>query len=210
MRRARLSSVGGFFARTLVLFALALALWYLAREWVVLPAAWVAEHAMQIAFPGWALGTERTGDALTLLTRLAMVAPDGRVGEIALDVRMLKYCYGIPLLAALVIASWPRGGWWKLLLGLVLLVPFQAWGICAEWLLQVALYSGPAPARQAGFGPVAANLIGAAYQLGFLMFPTLAPVLVWLAFDRKQIAIVLLDGAVSAKHGDRQHGAGSI
>lgn len=197
MQFARFSSVGGFFARTLVLFVLALAGWYLARDWVVLPAAWIAEHLMQLAFPAWVRGTERAGDALTLLTRLAMVAPDGRVGEIALDVRMLKYCYGMPLLAALVIASWPRGWWWKLLLGLAVLVPFQAWGICAEWLLQVALYSGPAPARQAGFGPVSANLIGAGYQLGFLMFPTLAPVLVWLAFDRKQLATALLDGALS-------------
>ena len=202
MRRARLSSVGGFFARTLLLFALALALWWLARDWVVLPAAWVAEHAMQLAFSGWVRGTERSADTLTLLTRLAMVAPDGRVGEIALDVRLLKYCYGTPLLAALMIASWPRGGWWKLLLGFVALVPFQAWGMAAEWLLQVALYSGPAPAAQAGFGPVAANVIGAAYQLGFLMFPTLAPVLIWLAFDRKQIATVLLDGALSARRGD--------
>ena len=201
MQRARLSSVGGFFARTLVFFALALALWYLARHWVVLPAAWLGDHAMQLAFPGWVRGTERAGDALTLLTRLAMVAPDGRVGEIALDVRMLKYCYGTPLLAALMIASWPRGWWWKLLLGLMALVPFQAWGLCAEWLLQVALFSGPAPTLQAGFGPVAANLIGAAYQLGFLMFPTLVPVLVWLAFDRKQIATALLDGALSRKRG---------
>lgn len=198
MRRVQVSSFGGFFARTLVLFALALALWWLARDWVVLPAAWVADHAMQIAFSGWVRSTERAGDTLTLLTRLSMVAPDGRVGEIALDVRMLKYCYGTPLLAALMIASWPRGWWWKLLLGLFVLVPFQAWGMAAEWLLQVALYSGPTPAAQAGFGPVAANLIGAAYQLGFLMLPTLAPVLIWLAFDRKQMATALLDGALSA------------
>ena len=202
MRRPRFSSVGGFFARTLVLFALALALWYLARDWVVLPAAWFADHAMHLAFPGWVRGTERSGEVLTLLTRLAMVAPDGRVGEIALDVRMLKYCYGTPLLVALMLASWPRGWWWKLLLGLVALVPFQAWGLVAEWLLQVAHYSGSAPAAQAGFGPVSANLIGAAYQLGFLMFPTLAPVLVWLAFDRKQVATVLLDGALSARRGE--------
>ena len=129
-----------------------------------------------------------------------MVAPDGRIGEIALDAHMLKYCYGMPLLTALMIASGPRGWWWKLLLGLVILVPIQAWGLSAEWLLQVALYSGPAPAAQAGFGSIAANLIGAGYQLGFLVLPPLAPVLIWLAFDRKQVATALLDGALSAQH----------
>lgn len=183
-----------------MLFALALALWWMARDLAVLPAAWLAEHVAQWVFPAWVRGVERSDDALTLLTRLSMVAPDGRVGEIALDVRMLKYCYGMPLLAALMAASGSRGWWWQLPLGWLVLVPFQAWGLVAEWLLQVALFSGPAPAAQAGFGAVAANAIGAAYQLGFLMFPTLVPVLVWLGFDRKQMTGALLDGARSSRH----------
>ncbi len=199
MWRARPSSIGEFFARTLALFALALAWWWLARDIVVLPAAWLAEHVAQWAFPGWAHGVERSHDVLTLLTRLSMVAPDGRVGEIALDVQMLKYCYGMPLLAALMLASAPHRWWWKLPLGWLMLVPFQAWGMVAEWLLQAALFSGPAAAAQAGFGTVAANAIGASYQLGFLMFPTLVPVLVWLAFDRKQTTTALLAGTQSAR-----------
>lgn len=193
----RNSSIGAFLARALGFFALALAGWYLARDWVVAPPAWLAEFAMHTLFPDWVRGTERAGDVQTLVTALSVVAADGRIGELAVDAKLFKYCCGAPLLVALLLASRPRGWAWKLPLGLLVLVPFQAFSVCAEWLLHVAVLSGPVPARQAGFGAVAANLIGAAYQLGFLVLPTLAPVLVWLALDRKVVATVLLEGALA-------------
>ena len=191
------SSIGAFLARTFGFFVLVLALWYLAREWVVAPPAWVAELAMRALFSDWVRGTERAGDVQTLVTTLSVAAADGRIGDLAVDAELFKYCCGAPLLAALLLASRPRGWAWKLPLGLLVLVPLQAFSICADWLLHVAVLSGPVPAHQAGFGAVAVNLIGAAYQLGFLILPTLAPVLVWLMLDRKMIATVLLDGALA-------------
>ena len=56
------SSVVAFLARTLAFFALTLAVWYLARDWVVAPPAWLAEFAMRTLFSGWVRGTERAGD----------------------------------------------------------------------------------------------------------------------------------------------------
>lgn len=198
------SSVAAFAARTLGYFALALSAWYLARDWVVAPPAWLAEAAMRTLFSGWVGGVERSGDVLTLVTRLSVVAPDGRIGELTVDARLFKFCCGAPLLVALLLASRPRGWPAKLPLGLLALVPLQAFGVCTEWLLHVAVLSGPVPAREAGFGPVAANLIGAAYQSGFLILPTLAPVLVWLALDRKLVATVLLEGALSGYRARRR------
>ena len=191
------SAVTGFLARTLLWFAAALTLWYLARDWVVVPPAWLAEHAMLRAFPEWVRGADLAGQMQTLQTSLTVVAPDGRIGEATVEAGLLKYCYGTALFVALLLASWPHGVGWKLPLGIAALVPFQAFSICADWLLHVATRLGPSTAVQTGFGPVTTNLIGAAYQLGFLMLPTLVPVLLWLALDRKLVATVLLEGALS-------------
>ncbi|MEO8247856.1 MAG: exosortase H-associated membrane protein [Burkholderiales bacterium] len=196
-QRRAIGSIGGFFARVLLFFAIALALWYAARQWVVLPPAWLAEHVMGWAFPHWVRGAEAAGDVQTLITALTVAAPDGRIGEVTVEAGALKYAYGAPLLAALLFATWPRGLAWKLPLGLLLLFPFQAWGICAEWLVHVAVQLGPAVADQAGFGAFATNLIGAGYQLGFLILPSLTPVLIWLVLDRRLVATVLLEGALS-------------
>lgn len=152
---------------------------------------------MRWAFPHWVRGSELAGDVQTLLTSLTVVAPDGRIGDVAFDAGLLKYAWGAPLLAALLLSTRPRGVWWKLPLGIALLIPFQAFGVCTEWLVQVAVRLGPQVSQQAGFGAFEANLIGAAYQLGFLILPSLMPVLIWLTLDRKLIAAVLLDGALS-------------
>ena len=85
--------------------------------------------------------------------------------------------------------------------GLLALVPFQAWGICLTWLLQVAVVAGEQTRGQTRFGPWAGNLIAAGYQLGFLILPTLVPVLLWLAADRRVLAGAMIEGALAGKDG---------
>ncbi len=62
------------------------------------------------------------------------------------------------------------------------------------------LRAGPQVASEAGFSAMGMNLVAAGYQFGYLIFPALAPVLVWLALDRRLMATVLLEGSLSGKH----------
>ncbi|WP_398312682.1 exosortase H-associated membrane protein [Zoogloea sp.] len=194
------SLIGGFFLRTLLLLVPMLVLWYWAREWVVAPSVWLAGKALQFQFPSWVLGIEKEGAHHTLLTNLRVLAQGGRIGELAPEIRALTYCYGSALLPALLLGSQARKLWWKLPTGLALLIPFQAWSIAFAWLLQVAVQAGPQVAGEAGFSSLGTNLVAAGYQFGFLIFPALAPVLVWLALDRRLVATVLLEGSLSGKH----------
>ncbi|KAB2970601.1 exosortase H-associated membrane protein [Zoogloea sp.] len=194
------SVIGGFFLRTLLFLVPTLALWYAARDWVITPPAWLASEVLRYLFPSWVLGMERDGVSHVLVTNLRILAQNGRIGELAPEIRALSYCYGSALLPALLLASRARGLWWKLPAGLALLVPFQAWGISFAWLLQVAVHSGPQVASQAGFASLGINLVAVGYQFGYLLFPALAPVLIWFAFDRRLVATVLVEGSLSAKH----------
>jgi len=194
-------TLGGFFARALLWLMLALAVWYPLRHWMVLGPAWLAREVMTAAFPRWVTGAQIDGGMQVLFTTLRVLGAGNRVGELAPEVNGLLYAYGAPLLAALLLASRPRRWWWKLPAGLLALVPFQAWGICFAWLLQVAVVAGEQTRMQTRFGAWETNLIAAGYQFGFLILPTLVPVLLWLAFDRRVLASAMIEGALAGSDG---------
>ncbi|MBN9695502.1 MAG: hypothetical protein J0L85_06855 [Zoogloea sp.] len=194
------SVIGGFFLRALLFLAPMLALWYAVRDGIVVPPTWLAGETLRYLFPSWVLGVERDGASHVLITNLRVLAQNGQIGELAPDTRALSYCYGSALLPALLLASRAKGLWWKLPAGIALLIPFQAWGISFAWLLQVAVQAGPQVAHQAGFSSLGINLVAVGYQFGYLLFPALAPVLIWFAFDRRLVATVLVEGSLSAKH----------
>ncbi|HRD34709.1 MAG TPA: hypothetical protein PLR02_10700 [Rhodocyclaceae bacterium] len=192
-----LSVVGGFFTRALLWLIPALALWYWGAEWVVKPATWLAERAMLGLFPGWVLGVEALpGGEIDLLTSLRMPAEQGMVGELSSTTRVLKFTHGIPFFVALMLACRSRGLWWKLPLGLAVMVPFQAWGVCFEWLVDVAIMAGVQTQAQTGFGAWHANFFGIGAQLGYLIFPTLVPLMLWIAFEQGFVRTVVVDGAL--------------
>ena len=191
----------GFFGAALLWLVVALAIWYPLRHWMVLPSAWLAGELMSAAFPRWVTGVELGGRSQVLLTSLRIWSPDNRLGDLAPEANGLVYAYGAPMLAALLLAASTRRWWWKLPAGLLALVPFQAWGICCTWLLQVAVVAGEQTRDQTRFGPWETNLIAAGYQFGFLILPTLVPVLLWLAFDRRVLAAALIEGALTGDAG---------
>lgn len=189
-------AVAGFFLRTLFWLAISLTVWYLARDFVVRPAAWLAGEVMRTTFPYWVTGTELTGTQQTLLTKLMAQDAGGRWGQLSPEVNVLTYAYGAPLLAALLAAVRSRGWWWKIPVGAVALVPLQAWGVVFGWLLQVTVVSAPAVQQQLRFDAWETNLVAAGYQFGFLLLPTLGPIVLWLLFDRRLVAEVMLEGAL--------------
>ena len=194
--------IKGFFIRAVLWLLPLLALWYVARDYAVRGPAWLAEVFMTTIFPFWALGTELNGTTQALITNLTIRLPGGRLGDLAPEVHVLNYLYGMPLLVALLLAVQAKGLWWKIPLGLGALLPFQAWGVCFTWLLQVAVQADNYTRAQTHFNSFDRNLIGACYQLGYLVLPPLTPILVWLALDQKLIKNVLLEGAWTAMESD--------
>lgn len=192
-----LSVIGGFFLRAVFWLVPALALWFWGREWVVLPVAWLVEQALLTFFPGWVYGAVLDGTNLELLTTIRVPQQGGAIAELVPDANVLKYCYGLPMLVALVLAARARGVWWKLPLGALLLLPFQAWGVVFDLLITIAVHSADVSAAVTGFSALQINLFAVGYQLGFLLLPTLVPALIWLRFERQFLVTVMFDAALS-------------
>src|SRR5690606_37893826 len=150
-----------------------LALWFWARDWVVQPVAWLAERVLMFFFPSWIYGSELEGTTQALLTTIRVPQRSGAIAELVPEVNVLLYCYGLPMLVALLAASLSRGWWWKIPLGAIILWPVQAWGVVFDFLIQVGAHHGQLSAPVTGFTLMQVNAFGIAYQLGYLVLPTL-------------------------------------
>lgn len=190
------SVIGGFFLRTLAWLSVTLALWFLAREYVVMPPGWLSERLLLSAFPGWISGIVREGTTITMQTTFMAAFGPGQFGPLQPSAPILHYCYGLPLFAALMLSCRANGLWWKLPTGAIILVPFQAWGVFFHLVIQTA-----APMDNAGQGlthlwSLPREVFALGYQLGYLLWPTLIPMLLWMVMERQFIATVAVDGAM--------------
>ncbi len=190
------SVISGFFLRALLWLVPALTLWYWGRDYVVMPPAWLAGKIMLYLFPHWVNGTELNGINLTLITRLAVPHASGMIAELAPEVSVLSYCYGLPLLLALFLASRAKRLWWKFPVCAAALVPFQAWGVCFAWLVPIAVQSGQLTRSTTYFTALDQNLFGLGYQIGYLLLPTLVPMLLWIYFERSFVITVAVEGSM--------------
>lgn len=160
------------------------ALWYGLAPWLDRPAAWLARIVVSFVREGLVSALEFDGRLVDFVTPLEVRQAGNPTGLLVVEVNPLLSTYGAPLFAALVLAS--RGGWRRFVLGLAILLPFQAWGIAFEFLAQI-LRTDRAMVEQAGLGGWRAPFIALAYQAGSLIFPTLVPLATWAALERRFI-----------------------
>ncbi len=191
-------SVGRFVLRTFLWLPACFVAWYLVAPYHAAVAGWLARVWVDLFTSGLVSGLERQGIDLVFVTTIKVRSGPDQVAVLLPEVNPLVYTYGLALFAALMLAA--RAALWKVLAGIVLLLPFQAWGIAFDFLAQVGIRLGPAIAAQAGLSGWRVEAIALGYQAGTLILPSLVPVVAWAAFCREFIA--------SARKGGGAQGAG--
>jgi hypothetical protein len=114
-------------------------------------------------------------------TRIPFQFPDGSREALGFIVNPLIYGYGLPLLFGLVMAS---GASFlrkiaTLLAGYLCIMLVQVWGVFWQTLKMLAFNFGPDTRQVVIDAGVSEELIALCYQLGVLIFPPLAPVIIW-------------------------------
>jgi hypothetical protein len=195
----RATLIGRFLLLAIVWLAVLLPAWYWAARWFAVPPIWLAGTVMKALF-GWVDGFEQHGVTAVLgtLVQVRMQGPQGAdvLGELAPEVNYPIYGYGLVLLWAMLLASRTERWWLKGLIGGLLLLPVQAWGICFQWLRDVMLLSGPAGAAYLNYPRWANEVVAYGYQFGFLMLTPVAPIMLWLLFNKRFVAALWLEAAL--------------
>ena len=167
-------------------------IWYFTAPLLTMPVQWLAVAVAKIGFADFIVDVEKTGSLFSFVTNLrpasaTTITAAGR-GAVVVDSNSLLYTYGLPLFAALTLAATglKRGPRLArvLAIGFVALVPFQAWGVFADALKQLAITMGPAISSQTGFSATQREVIAFAYQFGTLILPTVIPAIVWVLTHR--------------------------
>lgn len=168
--------------------ACTLFIWWFASALLAWPVGLLADLVSRVALPDLVRAVEQHGDSITFVTSLrganatVAAATSGLVSD---DIDVRHFAFGLPLLAALILAARTPHRVRNLLLGYAILLPFQTWGVVAEFLEDVAVGLGPGVASQTGFSPWQREAIAFAYQFGVLILPTVVPAVVWVLMHRR-------------------------
>jgi len=182
------TSLGGFVLRVAAWLPPAFLVWYLAGPLLAYPIALLIRGVAKLALADIVQTVEQQGHLITIVSTLRATlatteSPAG--GVVSVEVDMLLYSFGFPMLAALILAARQPHALRKLLSGYVVLAPFVTWGLVAEFLKHLAFDTAPSVAAQAGFGPLQREAIAFAYQFGVLILPTVAPAVFWVLTHRR-------------------------
>jgi hypothetical protein len=184
--RADSDSLARFVLRVVAWLPLTFALWYLAAPLLVWPVELLAELVTRSAFD-WVKTVEQTGPLITFVTSLksAEAASPGMKAVVSVESNVLLFSFGLPMLAALILATREPHRVRMLLIGFVVLLPFQAFSVVADFLKNVAILAGPAISSQTGINAFQREVIAFCYQFGTLILPTVAPAIVWVLMHRR-------------------------
>jgi hypothetical protein len=182
----RAAPVGRFVLRVAAWLPAAFLVWYLAGPVLAWPIALLTSAVSRLAFADIVQAVEQHGHALTIVSTLkATLATTANAGVISVDVNILLYSFGLPMLAALILAARQPHPVRRLILAYVVLAPFVTWGLVAEFLKHLIFDTSATVAAQAGFGPLQREFIAFAYQFGSLILPTVAPAVFWVLTHRR-------------------------
>ena len=195
MTRAPIA-LGAFVLRVFLWLPPCFAAWYLGAHFHTEIAAGFARLFIAF-FNGLLVSATENGTELVFVTTLKVeqAGQAAHAGVLTVDVNPLIYTYGLALFLALMLAT--RAPLWRIAAGAAILLPFQGWGIAFDFLAQVGAKLGPDIAAQAGLAG-AREVIALAYQAGNLIFPSLVPVVVWVALDRPFVESMRMHAPPSA------------
>lgn len=182
-------SLSKFVLRTILWLPLCFAAWYFSAPYHAAIVGDLARSLVNTIQHGLVSELEQPAVDLVFVTTVKVHPEPGLTGFLVPEVNPLLYTYGLPFFIALMLAASAR--WWKLLVGAVVLLPVQSWGVAFDFLVQVGVQLGPDIAKQAGFSGWRREAIALGYQIGYLIFPSLVPVVLWAIFNWRFVESVL-------------------
>jgi hypothetical protein len=174
-------SLRGFLWRIFAWLPVCFVAWYWVAPFHAEVASWATQGILGVFEADVVDHLERAGHVLSFVTRLESTTDGTSTGVFVVDVDAVLYTFGVPLFAALMLAS--RGAAWALLVGTLALLPIQSAGIAMGFLVQL-IGQGTNVASVTGIHGWRAECVALAYQFSSLVMPAAAAILMWCAFRR--------------------------
>ena len=182
-----------FILGVLVFFPLTFFFWYLSASFHLAPVTLFTQHLLNWWMPDALLWLKLDGHTLVVASNFGhdaggqVVSPPVNDDLLGFHLNPLIYCYSLPLLYALILATPGRGKWLNLLWGLFLTLPTEIFSMVFSVLKILTFNVGEAFQTQQQISALGVDLIALGYQFGTLILPMIAPLVIWIALHRKFI-----------------------
>lgn len=179
-----------FMLGVLVWLPVAFLVWYVTAPWHLAPITLATQGLLNWLVPDALLWLRLDGGNLVIASNFGQdasgttVSPPIDGNALGFHVNPLIYCYSLPLLAALTLATPGDNKAQKLLWGLLALLPTELFSMAFSVLKVLAFDVGTAFLQQQGLDQWAADGIALGYQLGTLLLPMVAPLIIWISLHR--------------------------
>ena len=174
------------------------AVWYVLAPVILFPVQVLVRAIAAVAWADLVTSVDAQGAVLSFVT--ALRPGDTRAGGVlTVDVNMLLYAFGLPLFVALALAARQAPRWRPIVVGYLVMLPFIAWGVLADFLKNIAITAPPLVASQTGFGARERDMIAFAYQFGSLILPAVVPAVAWVLTHRAFLERMRLPPEVSTR-----------
>lgn len=184
MKQHNLSSLTIFVIKVLSLLPFCLAGWY----WLVIPLnmplAWLSDLILTTLWGHVIESIDLVNHQLEIATYLA--PPGHSINSrvtMVFEINPLLYSYSLPFAVALIFAT--PADWLKKLLALLIsflvLLLIQSWGVCFHVAKTLMYHAGPEIQARLNVQPLPHALVGLGYQFGYLILPSLSPLVIWVA-----------------------------
>lgn len=173
-----------FFLQAMLWLPLGFALWFYVAGAMVYPTQLVAGWLLPAMLPDSYATVFQ--ESFMLYVESVPLIFDGRAGVVTVDVNVMLYGYGLPIAFGLIMST-PLSGSQRarqLLIAVAACLAVQTFGACADALQQAAYGQGPELRATLPQSAWFMNAIAAAYQLGYLVFPAIMPIVIWFGLNR--------------------------
>ena len=175
-----------YFLRVVLWLPLFFVFWYYLAGLLTIIPAHLSEWVINLIYPGAVVQVEWVNRELEYVTSFTIAAADGvRTGNAVVSINPLLYSWNIPVLLALCYAVNDKlFSNARVILGVAALFPMHAWGLVAEFFVNVLFRMGDAVAGQIEVTPWQQEMAAFCYQFGYLMLPVIGAVCVWFFANR--------------------------
>jgi hypothetical protein len=185
------SALKQFFLLAFLWIPLGFFIWVYLSSFLFLPVGWATDAILLKGFPSLFKDFQQIGNHFQIV--LNVLPPEGK-SKVFIEPTPLLYSYGLALFFGLVMATpmATKKRALQLFVGFWLLVPVQVFGVVFEALKNIGFNMGVQGQTMLAETGLPATLVALCYQLGYLLLPSLVPVVIWVAMNRPFFALLSL------------------
>ncbi|MGV6809808.1 MAG: exosortase H-associated membrane protein [bacterium] len=179
-----------FMLGVLFWFPLCFFIWYIAAQYHLAPIVWLSDIILQHYLSDAVMWLRLDHHTLILASNFGenelgqVVSPPVGDDILGFHLNPLIYAYSLPLLYALILATPQAHKWYRLLVGTLLLLPTELLSMLSSLLKTLSFDVGLAFQQQQQLSGLELEFIALAYQVGTLIIPMVAPLVIWVALHR--------------------------